>query len=270
MLSVIIVSYNTKEKLKNNLEALFKSEGVDFEVFVVDNNSKDGSVEMLKENFPQVKLIANKENFGFARANNQAIKQAKGDMILLLNPDMKVFSDTLKKQVDFAKQNEKAWVSGCKLVDKNNNIVRQVRNFPKFFDQAMIILKIPHIFPFVLNSYIVKNFDYSKSAKVDSLRGSFFMIKKIALEKVGLLDENFFIWFEEVDYCKRVYQSGGEVWYNADNKAIDYVGQSFAKVKRNKKQKYFRDSMIYFFEKWGKPYEVFLLKFFWKMVLLVF
>ncbi|MFA7049808.1 MAG: glycosyltransferase family 2 protein [Patescibacteria group bacterium] len=268
-LSVVIVSYNVKEKLDNNLQALFKSQGdFSFEVFVVDNNSQDGSVEMVEKNFPQVKLIKNEENLGFSRANNIAIKQAQGDFILLLNPDMQVFAETLEKSLNFAKNNSQAIVSSCKLIDEKNNIIKHVRRFPKFFDQLMIVLKIPHIFPWVLNKYLISSFDYNQSQKVDSVRGSFFMINKNEFKKLSgrdlpLLDERYFVWFEEVDFCKQIYQLGGEVWYNAQAECLDYVGQSFSLLKRKKAQKLFRDSMLKYFQKWQAKWQYFLLKIFW-------
>ncbi|HNV12272.1 MAG TPA: glycosyltransferase family 2 protein [bacterium] len=268
-LSIIIVSYNVKEKLNNNLQALFKSRGnFSFEVFVVDNNSQDGSAEMVEKNFPQVKLIKNEDNLGFSRANNIAIKQSRGDFILLLNPDMQVFAETLEKSLNFAKNNSQAIVSSCKLVDEKNNIIRHVRRFPKFFDQLMIILKIPHVFPKILDKYLVSNFNYDQSQKVDSVRGSFFVINKNKFKELNgqdlpLLDERYFVWFEEVDFCKQIYQLGGEVWYNSQAECLDYVGQSFSLLKRKKAQKLFRDSMLKYFKKWQPRWQYFLLKIFW-------
>jgi len=268
-LSIIIVSYNVKEKLNNNLQALFKSRGnFSFEVFVVDNNSQDGSAEMVEKNFPQVKLIKNEDNLGFSRANNIAIKQSRGDFILLLNPDMQVFAETLEKSLNFAKNNSQAIVSSCKLVDEKNNIIRHVRRFPKFFDQLMIILKIPHVFPKILDKYLVSNFNYNQSQKVDSVRGSFFVINKNKFKELNgqdlpLLDERYFVWFEEVDFCKQIYQLGGEVWYNSQAECLDYVGQSFSLLKRKKAQKLFRDSMLKYFKKWQPRWQYFLLKIFW-------
>lgn len=270
-LSIIIVSYNVREKLKNNLQALFKSQiNFSFEVFVVDNASADGSAEMVEKDFPQVKLIKNDKNLGFSKANNIAIKQSRGDFILLLNPDMQVFEDSLEKSLIFAKENNQAIVSSCKLVDEKNNIIKHIRRFPKFFDQLMIIFKIPHIFPAVLNKYLVSDFNYNQSQKVDSVRGSFFLINKNEFEKLSgqefpLLDERYFLWFEEVDFCKQVYHLGGEVWYNSQSKCLDYVGQSFSLLKRKKAQKLFRDSMLKYFKKWQVGWQYYLLKIFWPL-----
>lgn len=273
-LSIIIVSWNVKDKLRDNLQALFASKlAFSYEVYVVDNNSQDGSAEMVRNEFPAVKLITNSENLGFAKANNQAIKEAKGSFILLLNPDMKVYPDTLNKMIDFTKNNPQATISGCKLVNEKDEIVKQVRNFPKLFDQLMIVLKIPHFLPAVLNKYLQNGFDYEKSAKVDSIRGAFFLINKESYRHINnsqnilpLLDERYFIWFEEVDFCRQVYKLGGEVWYNSEAKCLDYVGASFSQVKRGVTQKYFQDSMLKYFLKWEKRWKYNILKAAWKVV----
>ncbi|MDP2736419.1 MAG: glycosyltransferase family 2 protein [bacterium] len=267
-LSIIIVSWNVKEKLKDNLRALYESQNVNFEVFVVDNNSADGTVEMTKKYYPQVKLIVNRENLGFAKANNQAIKQASGKYILLLNPDMRVFDDTLSNMFSWMNSHENAWVAGCRLLDESARIIKQVRRFPTLLDQLAIILKIPHIFPRVLDKYLRNDFDYSKSASVDSIRGGFFMIRKQAVEKIGLLDEQYFLWFEEVDYCRRVKAAGGQVWYMPTAECIDLMGQSFKQVNLAVKQKYFRDSMLKYFKKWQPHYEYWTLRLAWPIGLL--
>ncbi len=268
-LSVIIVSWKVKDKLEKNLSALFKSQG-DFkmEVFVVDNNSGDGSAEMIKQKFPEVILINNIDNLGFAAANDQALERAKGKYILLLNPDMLVSPDTLENVLAWAKKNPQATVTGCKLVNENGEVVKQVRRFPKFFDQLAVTLKLPHIFPGVINTYLCSDFDYTKATQVDSIRGAFFLINRNEFcKKSGRpfprLDERYFIWFEEVDFCREVKRLGGEVWYTPDAKCIDYVGQSFAQVKRGQAQKYFSDSMLNYFYKWEKKWEYIVLKIVW-------
>jgi len=271
-LSVVIVSWKVKDKLRDNLSALFNSQGdFKFEVFVVDNNSDDGSAEMIRKEFPLVNLIANPDNRGFAAANNQALKIAQGKFILLLNPDMQVEPDTLIKSLDWARQNLQATVTGCKLINGQGKIVRQVRRFPKLADQLAITLKLPHFFPAITNKYLDVNFDYTRAAKVDSIRGAFFLINREAFAKLSgqitpLLDERYFIWFEEVDFCREVYKLGGEVWYSPSACCIDYVGQSFKQVKRGQTQKYFSDSMLKYFEKWEAGWQVNILALAWKIV----
>ena len=239
-LSVIIVSWNVREKLRENLSALYRSEGdFDFEVFVADNNSADGSAEMVKQEFPQVRLMTSSENLGFSRANNQAIKLATGEFILLLNPDMQVEPDTLKKMLAWARNNSVATVSSCRLVDEAGKTIKQARRFPRFFNQLMVVLKIPHVFPAVLNKYLMVDFNYKTAAKVDSVRGAFFLInrknwRRLSGGKEPLLDERYFLWFEEVDFCRQVYQLGGEVWYAPVAECRDYVGQSFVQLKKRR------------------------------------
>ena len=263
-LSIIIVSWRVREKLKENLQALFKSEGsLSYEVFVVDNNSEDGTVEMVKKEFPQVKLISNQVNLGFAKANNQAIKQASSDFILLLNPDMKALPDTLRNMVNWMQENKQASVAGCHLIDEKGGTIKHVRRFPTVWDQLAIILKLPHLFPGILKKYIRWNFDYRNAQKVDSIRGGFFMIRKEIIKKFRLLDERYFVWFEEVDYCRQVYKKGGEIWYTPVAKCIDYVGQSFKQVKRGKAQKYFRESQLVYFRKWHPIWQYWILKLAW-------
>ena len=271
-LSIIIVSWKVKDKLRANLEALFASQGdFSYEVFVVDNNSGDGTAEMVRDEFPKVKLIANQDNFGFAKANNQAIKQAIGDYILLLNPDMLVNPDTLQKALSWAKNNQQAAVSSFRLINEQGETIKHVRRFPTLFDQLMVILKVPHFLPFVLNRYLSSNFDYEKESRVDSVRGAFFLINKkvwteISHQELPLLDERYFIWFEEVDFCKQVYLNGGEVWYSPAATCLDYVGASFGQIKINTKQKYFQESMLKYFKKWHSNWQVTVLKSAWSLI----
>lgn len=263
-LSIIIVSWNVKELLKKNLKEIFQNtKNIKFEIFVIDNNSQDKTVEMIKKEFPQVNLIVNNYNVGFAKANNQGIKKAKGKYILLLNPDMKVLDNTLENMVNWMNKNKNVGVSGCHLIDNNNRTISHVRKFPTLFDQLMIVLKIPHIFPKVLNKYLMKDFNYNKEVEVDSIRGAFFMIRREVIEKLKGLDERYFIWFEEVDYCKQIKNAGWKIIYTPTAKCIDYVGKSFSQVNRGITQKYFRDSMLKYFKKWHPIWQYWILKSAW-------
>jgi GT2 family glycosyltransferase len=260
-LSVVIVSWKVKDKLRANLEVLFASRtDFDWEVLVVDNNSGDGTAEMVKNNFPQVKLMVNSDNVGFSRANNQAINEAKGDFVLLLNPDMIVREDTLEKMTAWMEANPQAWVAGCHLVDTEGQTIANVRCFPHLADQLAVASKIAHLYPRALNKYLRKDFDYNKESKVDSIRGSFFIMRRSCLEQVGLLDERFFVWFEEVDYCRRVAEAGGEVWYTPIVQATDLVGQSFAQWPTARAQKIFAESQLKYWRKWQPRWQAWLLR----------
>lgn len=274
-LSIIIVSWQVKEKLKKNIESIYLSKTkYNFEIFVVDNASNDGTVSMLKENFPKVNIIANSKNIGFSSACNQAILKAKGDFILLLNPDMKLYPDTLEKAVLWHRSNNEIVVSGIKLENEKGENILQIRRFPKLLDQLAIIFKIPHFLPGVLNKYLYKDFDYNKSQVVDSIRGSFFLINKLAWQKISkqklpLLDSKYFLWFEEVDFCKQVYTKKALVYYNSKAKACDLVGQSFSQVNFSKKQKYFSQSMLTYFKKWKPYWQYLIIKIAWSIVFII-
>lgn len=271
-LSIIIVSWNVKDYLRVNLTALLKSSGAfSFEVFVVDNNSTDGSAAMVRAEFPNVRLLANADNFGFAKANNQALKLATGRFILLLNPDMLVQPDTLDKVLTWAQNNPQALVTSPRLLTPTGANIRHVRRFPKFFDQLMVVLKVPHIFPAVLNTYLDVGFNYQAAARVDSVRGSFFLINRENYKKMSggqepFLDEGYFLWFEEVDFCRQVYQGGGEVWYTPAATCIDQVGQSFKQVKTKQTQAYFSASMLRYFKKWAPAWQFNMLQLAWRLV----
>jgi len=271
-LSIIIVSWNVKSLLQANLEALFKSSGFfSWEIFVVDNNSSDGSATMVRENFPTVNLLANTENLGFAKANNQALKLAQGKSILLLNPDMLVQKDTLDKVLAWTSNQTRATVVSCRLLNPAGVNIPHVRCFPKLFDQLMVTLKVPHFWPAVLNKYLSRDFNYQVASRVDSVRGSFFLINRANYQKISgqstpLLDESYFLWFEEVDFCRQVYKLGGEVWYTPEAVCLDQVGQSFRQVKTQQSQIYFSNSMLNYFKKWQPRWQYGVLFLAWKAV----
>jgi GT2 family glycosyltransferase len=270
-ISIIIVSWKVKEKLRANLSVLIPSlADLQAEIIVVDNNSADGSVKMIAAEFPSVKVIANKDNRGFAKANNQALKIAQGRYILLFNPDMLVFPHTIERLLIWADNNDQASVVGCRLETANGSLLSHIRRFPSLADQLAVVLKLPHIFPHIIDAYLCKKFDYSCAQKVDSIRGACFLINRQACVKIMsatdiLLDERYFIWFEEVDFCKQVYKNGGEVWYTPVTSCVDYVGQSFNQVGVNNKQQYVQDSMLQYFAKWQPRWQYCILKTVWPL-----
>lgn len=269
-LSIIIVSWNVKEFVSENIRSVLANAGnIKFEIFVVDNASGDGTADMVKTDFPQVKLIANDYNAGFAKANNQAIAQSSGRYVLLLNPDMRILPGCLEEMIKWMDCHDNAGVAGCHLVKENGETVPHVRKYPSLLDQLAIVLKLPHLFPKILDDYLKKDFDYSKESEVDSIRGSFFMIRRGVIEKIGGLDERYFVWFEEVDYCRRAKNAGFKVMYTPAADCVDYVGRSFAMLKRGKSQAYFRGSMLKYFKKWHPYWQYVVLKIAWFLGILM-
>jgi len=275
-LSIIIVSWNVKDRLRQNLASIFSSQtDFSFEVFVVDNASADDSAGMVRQEFPQVRLIVNTENVGFAKANNQALSSAQGKFFLLLNPDMRLEIETLARAIAWAKANPQAAVAGFRLKDASGRTIEQARRFPRFLDQLCITLKLPHIFPGCLSRYLNRGFDYDKAGAVDSVRGSFFLInrevfKRLSQGREPRLDERYFVWFEEVDFCRQVKEMGGQIWYSPAAQAVDYIGQSFSQLPRGRAQSYFRASMLSYFRKWEPAWQARTLGLAWKLVALFF
>jgi GT2 family glycosyltransferase len=273
-LSIIIVSWNVQDKLRKCLSHLFLSQtNFEFEVLVVDNGSKDGSRAMVAEEFPEVELIANDDNLGFARAVNQGFRRSTGEFVLLLNPDNFVFPLTIDSWLQWLKLNREAALSGCRLLDRQSDDIKgQVRRFPGLFNQLAIVLKWPYLFTHILDRYLWLDFDYSKATLVDSVRGSAMMIRRSALETAlsperlqrgELLDERFFIWFEDVDLCRTFKAAGLQVWYTPAASCYDLVGQSFSQLPRLRAQKLFRDSMLKYFKKWQPGWQYAILWLAW-------
>ena len=251
-LSIIIVSWNVREILKQNLARLstLQSDDFLFEIFVIDNGSKDGSAKMVREEFPSVHLIQNDYNAGFGKACNQGLRMARGEVLLLLNPDMLVGEGALQKTYEKLKQNESIGVLGVKLIHENGELIRSVRRDPTVLSQMAIFLKLPHLLPHINDHYLAQDFDLSVSREVEQVRGSYFAFRRDVLERVGFLDERFFIWFEEVDYCKRVREKGLRVFYFAEVSCTDLIGRSFIQVPTWKKQLWFFKSALSYFLKW--------------------
>ncbi len=248
-ISVIIVSWNVRDLLKKCLESIFlfsKEDG--FEVIVVDNASSDGTGEMVQKYFSKVLFIQNSQNLGFAKANNLGIKAAKGDYILLLNPDTLFLEDSVSKIIQKMESDEVIGVLGCKIVSPDGTEQKSVRKFPKITDILCLFLKLHKFFPSVLDDYLEKDFDYSKEKEVDQVMGAFFLIRRKVLDKIGLLDENYFIWFEEVDFCLRVWQAGWKVLFFPSTSVIHYGGMSFEQESTLKKQIWFFKSALRFFK----------------------
>ena len=264
-LSIIIVNWKVKDLLEKCLRSIFEqSKDISFacpagakrlcgEIFVVDNASGDGSVEMVREKFPQVDLTASTENLGFAKGNNLAAKKANGKYVLLLNPDTEILDNALEKMVKFMNNHPECGIAGCKLLNPDLSLQPSVRAFPTFASQAFILLKLHHLFPHskAMYHYLMQNFDYEKTQEVDQVMGAFFMIQREVIDQIGLLDEKFWIWFEEVDYCKRAKDAGWKILYTPEAKIIHHYGQSFKQVLNVKRQKDFNKSLSYYFKKHG-------------------
>ncbi len=236
-LSIVIVNYNVEHFLEHCLQSVRKAlKNIEAEVFVVDNNSVDGSIRMLKEKFPEVKLIENKDNVGFAKANNQAIRISTGEYVLLLNPDTVVEEDTFEKCIAFMDSHPNAGGLGVKMIDGQGRILKESkRGFPTpwvcFCKMSGLSSLFPHSRKYC--GYYMGHLPYDKTNKVDILAGAYMFLRRECLDKCGLLDETFFMYGEDIDLSYRITLAGYDNYYFADTQIIHYKGESTKKGSLN-------------------------------------
>jgi len=236
-LSIIIVNYNVEYFLEQCLHSVKKAlQGVDGEVFVVDNNSTDGSNQMVKRKFPEVKLIENKENLGFSKANNQGIKLATGEYILLLNPDTVVEDDTFSSIINFMDEHPEGGALGVKMVDGSGNFLPESkRGLPTPGTAFYKMFGISDLFPRSkrFSRYHLGFLDENEIHEVEILAGAFMLLRKSVLDEIGLLDETFFMYGEDIDLSYRVIKAGYKNYYFPKTRIIHYKGESTKKSSVN-------------------------------------
>jgi len=251
-ISIVIVNYNVKAFLQQCIYSVQKASGnTDNEIFVVDNNSVDDSVEMLKQNFPDVKLIVNKANMGFAYACNQAIKEAKGKYILLLNPDTVIKEDSLKLCTDFMNETLTAGALGVKMINgKGKFLPESKRSLPTAKSAFYKMFGLSSLFPKSrkFGKYQLKYLDKDKMHEVEVLSGAFMFIRKKVLDEIGLLDEKFFMYGEDIDLSFRIIEAGYKNYYFPKTTIIHYKGESTKKASF-KYVKTFYNAMLIFANK---------------------
>jgi len=232
-LSIVIVSWNTRELLRECLDSVFATvRRFDFEIFVVDNASHDYTVHIVRAEFPSVRLIENRENVGFARANNQAIRHSRGRYLMLLNTDTVVQPGALEHMVAFLDDHPEAGALGCKLLNPDGTVQRSCwHGFPSLLDALVEAL---YLWRFVPNARLVRMVEIPISEmdqvlEVDHVLGACMMVRSETVEQIGLLDESFFLFLEETDWCYRMKQKGWKTYYTPDAQIIHYGQQSVSR-----------------------------------------
>ncbi len=228
-LSICVVAWNVREVLRDCLHSIRRAgPEVDHEILVVDNCSRDGTAAMVETGFPEVALIQNDRNRGFASASNQAIRASRGRYLLLLNPDTRVPAGSLEEMVGFLDGRPAAGGAGPKLLNPDGSLQPSVRSFPTIASafQQFTILGELGLFRRARSVYLKSDFDYGRPAIVDQPMGAALFLRREALEEVGLLDEGFFLYFEEVDLCRRLNRAGRPLWYNPTAEIIHRGGES--------------------------------------------
>ncbi|MBR4155483.1 MAG: glycosyltransferase [Bacteroidales bacterium] len=236
-LSIVIVNYNVEHFLEQCLFSVRKAiANIEAEVYVVDNNSVDGSLKMLAKKFPEVKVIANKDNVGFSRANNQAIRVSTGEYVLLLNPDTVVEDDTFTKTIEFMDSHPDAGGLGVKMVDgKGRFLPESKRGLPTpataFYKMFGLAKLFPHSKRFA--RYYLGHLDNEEINEVEILSGAFMLMRRETLDKCGLLDETFFMYGEDIDLSYRIILAGYKNYYYPKIRIIHYKGESTKKTSVN-------------------------------------
>ena len=245
-ISVIIVNYNAQYFIKNCIGSILRSAGVpDLEIIVVDNDSTDGSCELLKQSFPKLKLIRNDQNEGFSKGNNRGVAAAEGEYVLILNPDTILAEDTLKQVYEFAKSTPDAGAVGVRFIDGSGHFLPESkRNFPDLKTAGLKLLGFS-------KRYYAHHIGQNEKARVDILTGAFMFMKKSVYEEVGGFDEDFFMYGEDIDLSYRISSAGYHNYYLGEQVVIHYKGESTRKDKT-----YFRNfygAMRIFYKKHFRP-----------------
>ena len=230
LISVIIVNYNVRVFLENALLSIQKAlRGIQGEIIVVDNASDDGSVEMVKQKYPDVNLVVNERNVGFAAANNIAIEKSRGKYLLILNPDTILQEDTINTMLDFLDRHSDAGLAGCKILNPDGTLQLACRrSFPTPWVAFTKITGLSTLFPKVplLGKYNLAYLDPNKTYEVDAVSGSFMFVRRSVIDAVGGLDEQFFMYGEDLDWCYRIKKAGWKIYYVHGTQVIHYKGES--------------------------------------------
>lgn len=253
--SIIIVNWNTKELLQDCLKSVYERAGdVDYEIIVIDNASTDGSAEMVKKDFQRVVLIENMENRGFAMANNQGMAVAKGRYVLLLNSDTIVLDESIANTVRFADAHPQAGVIGCQVLNPDGTVQPTCFMFPSILN---MLLSSTHLYKLLPKSRFFGRehmtwWDRSDMRQVDVVTGCFMLVRREAIEKVGMMDERFFIYGEETDWCYRFKKNGWLAVFTPTTEIIHYSGAS-TKQRRTEMLLQLWGSTLLFFKKHKNP-----------------
>ncbi len=285
-LSIIIVNWNVRDLLRRCLESIFlQTKNISFEVFVVDNNSSDGSLDMLKNMrsnldalrspdalvgakeggstslIDKLHLIMNEENVGFAKANNQALREAKGELVLFLNPDTELRSG-LDKLLALMRLRPDVAALTCKLVNPDGTLQRNVKRHPTFWSQVLIMLKLHHFSSWCqsIKHYLAHDFNYSREQEVEQVMGAFFLTRRKLINELKGWDEDYPLWWEDVQLCQDFARRGWKIIYTPTYEVLHHEGKSFAQVMHLSRQRRFNRGMIIYFRKNGKWWQVKILQ----------
>jgi len=244
-ISIVIVSYNVSKLLDECLQSVARAlQGIDGEVFVVDNHSVDKTIAMLKEKHPEVKVIANEENVGFSRANNQAIRLSEAEYVLLLNPDTVVYENTLHGVLDFMDKHPEAGGAGVRMLTREGHRAPESRrSIPTPWVAMLKMLG-------ATRRYYMSHLSWDEPGQMEAVSGAFFLVRRKALDQVGLLDEDYFMYGEDIDLSYRLLKGGWQNWYLPYD-IIHYKGESTQKSSFRYVHTFYQAMLIFFRKHYG-------------------
>lgn len=249
-LSIVIITFREDlEVLHACFASIVASASTDTEVIVVDNGGRAETAQLLADVLPHATYVPNPENRGFAAAVNQGMARSTGQYVLLLNPDTVLPSTTLATMLAHMDRDVDVGIGSCIIRYPDGRLQESIRRFPTLRDQLVVLLKLPHVFPGLVNRYMMRDVDPEKTQDIDSIMGAFMMIRRDVLHRVGMFDERYFIWFEEVDYCKMAKDAGFVIRSYGDCHVVHHKGHMFNQLATLRKQRWVRESMRKYFGK---------------------
>lgn len=248
--SIIIVNWNTKDLLINCINSVYQTtKTLAIEIWVVDNGSSDDSVNIIRESFPTVNIIKNQDNLGFSKACNQALRQIKGRYAVLLNTDTILSDGAIETVVDFMDKNPKVGICGGQLLNDDGSKQNSIANIPTLATELFSKSLLRRLFP---KKYPGKERDIKNPMDVESVIGAFMVVRKEAIDETGLMDESYFFFFEETDWCLSMKKMGWSVFHHPDAKVYHLQGQTAKKVHIGARIEYWRSRYIFFKKHYGK------------------
>lgn len=249
--SIIVVAFNESlDVLKRCFDSVYASKDINYELIVVDNGANDATRGLLMS-YDGAQYLRNEANMGFAAAVNRGMKVGRGKFMLLLNPDTSFEPDVLKRMYDHMIGDENVGVGSCVIRYPDGDLQESIRRFPTLKDQLLILFKAPHVKKQIkaIDHYMMREADPMQTQDVNSIMGAFMWIRDDLIKEIGLFDDRYFIWFEEVDYCKMAVDAGWKVRHYADVEILHHKGHAFSKIATLRKQQWIRTSLRKYMKK---------------------
>lgn len=247
--SVIIINWNTRDLVLQCIDSIYKTiKNLSFEIWVVDNGSSDGSVDAVKKKFSQVMITENKENLGFAKANNLALRKMNGRYAVLLNSDAKLTDGAVETIISFMYKNNEIGICGGQLLNANGSKQNSIANIPNLATELLNKSLLRRLFP---KKYPGKEHNFKEPIEVESIVGACMVVRKDAIDDVGLMDEDYFFFLEETDWCLNMRKKGWKIFYHPEAKIYHIQGQSAKKVNIGARIEYWRSRYLFFQKHYG-------------------